>query len=125
MKFVIPLRDELHPFRTLLKAIAITFGGEKFTARDLSNRMMAAIPPVVLPQFSQRFRTKLISNDPRGLYTMGFLKREEEGEEEMYKTKSGKVCFGVRIQVLDLKPVEVLEYLVGRRNMRKSLRISR
>jgi len=88
--------NSLLDFRTLLSIMAIIFRDGEFTARDLSDRMREATHVIALnsPQaleFLQRFRTKLISNDLRRLYAMGFLKRRRVKRE--CRTKSGKVCF--------------------------------
>ena len=86
-------------FRKLLCLIADIFGDREFTAKELSNIMLKSVSdlakyPLLFPRFLpflQRFRTKLISNDLRRLYAMGFLKRRRV--KRLCRTKSGKTCF--------------------------------
>ena len=86
-------------FRSLLCMIADIFGEGEFTARELNDIVLKAMNdfakyPLLYLQllpFFQRFRTKLISNDLRRLYAMGFLKRKRV--KRVCRTKSGKVCF--------------------------------
>jgi len=83
-------------FRTLLSIISSTFGRQEFTARELSNVMTNVLINITkysprLSIFLPRFKTKLISNDLRRLYAMGFLKRRRV--KRKCKTKNGKICF--------------------------------
>jgi len=83
-------------FRMLLSMIAIIFGTREFTSRELSDRLRAEIghTATVNPHSTRlylRSSRKLISNDLRRLYAMGFLKRKKV--KRRCRTKSGKVCF--------------------------------
>ena len=83
-------------FRQVLQILGSHFGKQGFKTRD--------IPPSVIRRSiteSEKFKedstmlsevsTKLISNELRRLYVMGFLKRERIKRE--CETKSGKTCF--------------------------------
>gem|GEM_PF-2041725 len=88
-------------FRTLLERIYIFFGTGEFTSRELSDRLREASTPEVIkpvlishpsfPKIYHRFSRKMISNDLRRLYAMGFLKRRKVKRKS--KTKSGKICY--------------------------------
>ncbi|WP_148206191.1 V-type ATP synthase subunit I domain-containing protein [Thermococcus sibiricus] len=90
------MNSEILDFRTLLTIIYEHFGTGEFTARELSDRLREAISNPALianPAFLKVYRRvskKMISNDLRRLYAMGFLKRRRVKRKVM--TKSGKVC---------------------------------
>ena len=103
-------------FRTLLKMIYILFRTGEFTSGELSERLRGTTKPIVTlnPYFMrlyQRSNRKLISNDLRRLYAMGFLKRRRVKRE--CKTKSGKICYrGYEYKYsLSSQAVKYLEYL--------------
>ncbi|MCD6101419.1 MAG: hypothetical protein J7K33_12670 [Candidatus Marinimicrobia bacterium] len=88
-------------FRRLLTLIYEVFGTGEFTSRELSDRlrggiMSEPIKSVVMlhpssPKIYRRFSRKMISNDLRRLYAMGFLKRRKV--KRKCRTKSGKICY--------------------------------
>ncbi|MBP1911653.1 hypothetical protein [Thermococcus stetteri] len=84
-------------FRTLLKIIYLCFGTREFTARELSDAIKKGIKPIahlrleLFTFYSRRVDRKLISNDLRRLYAMGFLKKRRV--KRKVRTKSGKICY--------------------------------
>lgn len=81
-------------FRMLLAMIYILFGTRKFTSRELSDRLRGGIERVVTlnPYFMRlylRSSRKLISNDLRRLYAMGFLKRKKVKRRVQDKERKG------------------------------------
>jgi len=91
------MNSEILDFRTLLTLVYGHFGTGEFTARELSDRLREAISNPALmatPAFLKVYRRvsrKMISNDLRRLYAMGFLKRRRVKRKVM--TKSGKICY--------------------------------
>ena len=89
------------PNASLLTLIYEVFETGEFTSRELSGRLREAstpeaIKPVLIshpsfPKIYHRFSRKMISNDLRRLYAMGFLKRRKVKRKS--KTKSGKTCY--------------------------------
>jgi len=88
-------------FRKLLTLIYAHFGAGEFTSRELSDRLREVIAPDFIkpvlmshpsfPRIYLRFGRKLISNDLRRLYAMGFLKKRKV--KRKCKTKGGKTCY--------------------------------
>jgi len=88
-------------FRKLLTLIYAHFGTGEFTSRELSDRLREVIAPDFIkpvlmshpsfPRIYLRFGRKLISNDLRRLYAMGFLKKRKV--KRKCKTKGGKTCY--------------------------------
>jgi len=84
-------------FRSLLNLLANAFKDREFTARDVHDLLikplfkLAPDRPDLVFKSLLRYRTKLISNDLRRLYFMGFLKRRRV--KRRCRTKSGKICF--------------------------------
>ena len=88
-------------FKILLRLIA-NYPQKEFTSKELSEWLIKSqsnlteyIPQLhsnpALGELVLRFRTKLISNDLRRLYAMGFLKRRRV--KRLCKTKTGKMGF--------------------------------
>jgi len=88
-------------FRKLLTLIYAHFGAGEFTSRELSDRLREVIAPDFIkpvlmsnpsfPRIYLRFGRKMISNDLRRLYAMGFLKKRKV--KRKCKTKGGKTCY--------------------------------
>lgn len=89
--------DVILDFRTILGSLALAYGSGEFTTRDFHGVLMRALEELAAhrPDYASRailrFRTKIISNDLRRLYSMGFLKRRRAKRE--CRTRGGKVCF--------------------------------
>ncbi|WP_456365944.1 hypothetical protein [Thermococcus sp.] len=87
------MKKALLDFRKLLKLLAGLYGENEFDSRtvaeDLSEYFSREIDdPEVRSRLLERVKPKLISNDLRRLYTMGFLRRREVPRE--CKSKKGK-----------------------------------
>ncbi|ADI32001.1 hypothetical protein [Staphylothermus hellenicus] len=86
-------------FRTLLSILAFAYalGIREFTARDVHKLFISLLSmnppskPDSLLKVLSRIRLKLISNDLRRLYFMGFLKRRRV--KRLVRTRSGKTCY--------------------------------
>jgi len=83
-------------FRMLLEIIYTLFRTGEFTSGELSDRFRGGIMPVVmlhpyLMRLYLRCGRKMISNDLRRLYAMGFLKKRKV--KRKCRTKSGKICY--------------------------------
>lgn len=76
------MRYPLLDFRFLLAFLAWRYGSEEFdtqtVAKDLKTLLYGVIDD---PKLEERLRPKLISNDLRRLYTMGFLRRRKVDRE--------------------------------------------
>ncbi|NJE12852.1 hypothetical protein [Thermococcus sp. LS2] len=110
------MMNSILDFRTLLKMIYVGFGTKEFTSRELSDLLRRTIKPCAqlhpnLSRFYSRVDKKLISNDLRRLYAMGFLKKRRV--KRKVKTKSGKTCYrGYEYRYsLSSQALKYLEYL--------------
>ena len=76
------MRYPLLDFKFLLAFLAWRYGSEEFdtqtVAKDLKTLLYGVIDD---PKLEERLRPKLISNDLRRLYTMGFLRRRKVDRE--------------------------------------------
>lgn len=100
----------------MLTIIYILFGRRDFTSRELSDCIRKAIAPITKlhPYFERlnlRVSRKLISNDLRRLYGMGFLKKRRV--KRKCRTKNGKICYkGYEYKYsLSSQGLKYLEYL--------------
>jgi len=76
------LAKPLLNFRFLLTFLAWRYQKDEFDTRTVTKDLQAILPSIIDdPRLPERLRPKLISNDLRRLYTMGFLRRERVERE--------------------------------------------
>lgn len=76
-------------FRFLLTFLAWQYGEEEFDSKTVAEDLQAILYPILKdPRLQDRLRPKLISNDLRRLYLMGFLRRKKVDRE--CENKRGK-----------------------------------
>jgi len=83
------LAKPLIDFKFLLAFLALQYGEEEFDNRTVAEDLQALLLPIIKdPRLQDRLRPKLISNDLRRLYMMGFLRRKKVDRE--CENKHGK-----------------------------------